>query len=228
LVVFGSKLAGFLRPGVQVPSANACACGGLAALVMHVGRTSEMREEAFSVALAIASGASLVAMRVLFVRTKDPHRAKVQAFVWPPLIGAIAGAVADVWTHVGSWSVALSIFGTELGGGVAETVLIAILSAFAGLVGTALILPQVRALERARASAEEADARVSMVAERLALATWATALALAGIAFVVARARELDGMRVLVAVAALGFLAQCARVRRARSGVVSAASAPYR
>jgi hypothetical protein len=223
----GSTLVRTLRPGVQVPLANACACGGLAALVMHVGRTSEMRGEAFPVALAVASCASLVVMRVLFIQTNDPRQARIQAFLWPPLVGAIAGAVADVCMHVGGWTVNLSILGTELDGGVAETLVIAILSAFAGLVGTVLLLPQIRALERARFVTKEPVGLVTL-ADRLALLTWAAALGIGVVALVLARVREVDGAVALVTVATVGFLALCARVWRVRDAVAPMSSTPYR
>jgi hypothetical protein len=226
---FASSLLRALAPGVQVPLANACACSGVAALVMHAGRTSSLRKEAFSVGLAVASLASLVAMRSLFTRTRDPHAARVRAFLWLPLAGAIVGWAADVSMRMDGCSVGLSIAGNgDLTGGGLETVVIATLSAFVGLLGTALVLPQIHALERARSATKEQGARLAALAERLALFTWSVALGIGVIANDLARPREIDATRALVIVGTLGIIGQCGRALGVRAAVAPMTRLPYR
>ncbi len=217
-----------LRPGIQVPLANAVACGGLAALVMHVGRTAQLRQGAFSVGLVAASLGSLVAMSIVFRWTKDPDRARAQAFLWPPLVGALVGATADLCLHVGRSPVSLSIAGFGLGGGADETVMVAFLSSFVGLLGTALLWPQIQVLARARDATTERDARVAALAEWLALSVWGVALGVALLANGLATVREHGATWPLVLVGTLGLLGQCLRAAGIRGAVARGAPAPYR
>jgi hypothetical protein len=116
----------------------------------------------------------------------------------------------------------------ELRGGAVETVLIVILSAFAGLLGTALVWPQIHALERARSAAKEQGLRLAAVAERLARFVWSVALAIGVLANHLAGPRELDATRALVIAGTLGILGQCARAWGVRSAAAPMTPLPYR
>jgi len=105
-----------LRPGLQVPIANACAFAAIAALVMHFMRSVALSGSAFPAGVGLVALASLVVMRLLFGRARDAHGARTAALFWPPVIGGVAGAVVHVTTC--KPSVGLSIAGVPLGGGV--------------------------------------------------------------------------------------------------------------
>ena len=220
-----------LRPGLQVPLANACASTGVAALVMHFGRTSELRAEAFTLGLTVAACGSLVLMRVIFTGTNDPTRARTHALLWPPLLGASLGALCDWSIQASGYDLKLSFAGSPLGGGLGETLQIAAFSALAGLLGTALLLPQIRVLGRARASSASeggANPALAALAERLGLLTWAVALAIGVLASVLAGSREVEGAVVLAVVGATGLAGQVLRAFWGRSREVVTTPAPYR
>jgi hypothetical protein len=216
------------RPGVQVPLANACAFGGIAALVMHLMRTVDLTEEAFPAGVALVVGASLVVMRLLFGRSTDAHLARVQGLLWPPFIGCIVGASVHAGLCLGRPYMDLSIAGVHLGGGVAEVVAVAVLSGLAGLLGAALLLPQVMVVVRARAAARDAGVQLALTAARLAVAVWGIALGLSVLACGLARGTELGTSATLVAVAALGLSGQGLCAWLARQPVLQPAAAPYR
>ena len=223
-----SALLRVLRPGLQVPLANACAFGGIAALVMHAMRTVELFEEAFPVAVALVVGASLIVMRLLFGRSTGAHRARVQGLLWPPVIGCIAGALVHSTMCLDRPYMYLSIAGVSLGGSRAEVVAVAILSGLAGLLGAALLLPQVIVLIRARADMRDDGARLAQPAARLAVAVWGVALGIAGLACALARETELWTSAVLGTAAALGLTGQGVCVWLARQPVLQPVPAPYR
>jgi hypothetical protein len=228
-MVVPSGLLRALRPGVQVPLANACAFAGVAALVMHVVRTAEFFEVAFPVGVALTAVASLVVMRLLFARSSDSHRAFVQAVMWPPLMGACVGAAVDLCLRSDRPKMSLSFLGADLGGGVPETVAVALLSGLAGLLGTAIVLPQVLLVERAREGAGDGGSRLMRAAFRLAVIAWATAFTIASLATLLARREEGAATAVLVVACALGVAGQAARARLASESVTRVApAAPYR
>jgi hypothetical protein len=224
-----------LRPGLQVPLANACAFAGIAALVMHGMRTAALSDDAFPAGVGVVGLASLVVMRLLFGRARDAHGARMHALFWPPVLGGAAGAVVHVTTC--NPRVGLSIAGVWLGGGVPEIVAVASLSAFAGLLGAAVLVPQVLVIARARGEdcgggeggeAGHAGARLARLADRLARATWGLACVLAGAAYVVARPGEIATASALAAVTVAGLAAQIARAGLGRAGPASVPAAPYR
>jgi hypothetical protein len=216
----------FLRPGLQVPLANACAFAAIAALVMHFMRSVALSDAAFPAGVGFVALASLLVMRLLFGRARDAHGARMAALFWPPVIGGVAGAVVHV-AACDPW-VGLSIAGVWLGGGVPEVVAVASLSGLAGLLGAVLLLPQVVVIARARADEDEAGARLGRLAERLARATWGAACVLAGAAYVVARSGEIVTTCVLGALGAMGLAAQVAKTSLARAESVRLPAAPYR
>jgi uncharacterized membrane protein YqjE len=122
----------------------------------------------------------------------------------------------------------LSIAGVSLGGSRAEVVAVAILSGLAGLLGAALLLPQVIVLIRARADMRDDGARLAQTAARLAVAVWGVALGIAGLACALARETELWTSAVLGTAAALGLTGQGVCVWLARQPVLQPVPAPYR
>jgi hypothetical protein len=223
-----SALLRVLRPGLQVPLANACAFGGIAALVMHVMRTAELSEEAFPVGVALVVGASLIVMRLLFGHSSDAHRARVQALLWPPVIGCIAGALVHSTMCLDRPYMEMSIAGVSLGGGGAELVAVTLLSGLAGLLGAALLLPQVIVVVRARAAMRDGGAQLAQTAARLAVAMWGIALGVAVVACALARESELGTSAALAAEAALGLAGQGVCAWLARQPVLQPAPVPYR
>jgi hypothetical protein len=223
-----STLLRALRPGLQVPLANACAFGGVAALVMHVMRTAELSPEAFPVGVALVAGASLLLMRLLFVRSSDAHRARVHAFLWPPVIGALAGATVDRAMWLGHPEMRLAFLGVPFGGDVMEVVAVAVLSGFAGLLGTALLLPQIVVITRAKAATDDAGAHLSRLAVRLAQAAWAIAFAIAATSFVIARGTERSATSTHLVAAGIGLFGQTVRVWLSREKPIALATVPYR
>ena len=178
---------------------------------MHAMRTVELLEEAFPVAVALVVGASVIVMRLLFARSTDAHRARVQGLLWPPVIGCIAGALVHSTMCLDPPYMELSVAGVSLGGGGAEVVAVAILSGLAGLLG-ALLLPQVIVVVRARQAVQDGGARLAQTVARLAVAVWAVALGIAGLACALARETELWTSAVLGTAAALGLAGQGASV----------------
>lgn len=221
-------LLSVLRPGLQVPLANACAFGGVAALVMHVMRTAAFAPPAFPVGVALVAGASVVVMRLLFGGPADAHRARVQAFLWPPLVGALVGASIDCAMNLASPQLRFAFLGEPLGGGPMEAVAVGLLTGLAGLLGTALLLPQIAAIARARAAADEDAARLTRIAERVTAATWAAALGIAAVSAIIAARDEVATATGLVIVAAIGFAAQVMKPRLARESLARAVALPYR
>jgi len=217
-----------LRPGLQVPLANACAFGGIAALVMHVMRTAELSAEAFPVGVALVVGASLVVMRLLFGRSTDAHLARVQGLLWPPVIGCTVGAAVHALMCLRQPYMQLSIAGVSLGGGAAEVVAVALFSGLAGLLGAALLLPQVVVVVRARAAARDAGMKLAQTAARLAVVMWGVALAVAVVACALAHEAELGTAATLAAAAALGLAGQGVCAWLAREPGLQPAPAPYR
>lgn len=218
-----------LRPGIQVPLANACACGGIAAIVMHFGRTAAMRPQAFAVGVLVAVIVSLLLLRLLFVGSPDAHRARVRAALWPPLVGAVVGIAADGCMHLGG-GVSVSFAGVALGGGAPELMAIAVLGALAGTAGTALLLPQVSVLHRSRLLDPTAS-RVALAADRLGVVAWGVASLLAMAACALADERETATACALALACVTGGAGQWLRWHRlTRASAPSAAlvAAPYR
>jgi hypothetical protein len=223
-----SALLRALRPGLQVPLANACAFGGIASLVMHIMRTAELSEDAFPAGVALVVGASLIVMRLLFGHSSDAHRARVQAFLWPPVIGCIAGALVHSTMCLDRPYMDLSIAGVSLGGGGAELVAVALLSGLAGLVGAALLLPQVIVVVRARAAMRDGGAQLAQTAARLTVAVWGIAFGISGVACGLAQETEFGTSATIMAVAALGLTGQGLRAWLGRQPVLQQAPVPYR
>jgi len=223
-----SALLRVLRPGLQVPFANACAFGGIAALVMHAMRTVELCEEAFPLAVALVVGASLIVMRLLFGRSPNAHRAQLHGLLWPPVIGCIAGALVHSTMCLDRPYMEMSIAGVSLGGAGPEVVAVALLSGLAGLLGAALLLPQVIVVVRARAAMRDGGAQLAQTAARLAVAMWGIALGVTGVACALARETELGTSAALAAGAALGLAGQGVCAWLARQPVLQPAPAPYR
>lgn len=223
-----SALLRALRPGVQVPLANACAFGALAALVMQAMRTAELSPEAFPTGVALVAGASLLLMRLLFVRTSDAHRARVHAFLWPPVIGALVGATVDRGMCLGRPEMSLAFLGVPLGGDVMEVVAVAVLSGLAGLLGTALLLPQIVAIARAKWATGDDAARLSRLAVRLGQAAWAIAFVIAATSFLVARGPERIAASTLLLAAGIGLCGQTVKLWLSREKPIALATLPYR
>jgi hypothetical protein len=217
-----------LRPGVQVPLANACAFGGIAALVMHAMRTAALSAEAVPAGVALVAGASLLLMRLLFVRSTDAHRARVHAFVGPPMIGALVGATVDRGMCWERPQMGLAFLGMPLGGDVMEAVAVAVISGLAGLLGTALLLPQIVVIAHAKTASDDAAASLTRLAVRLAAATWAIAFAVGVLTDLIARGSERITARTLLIAAAVGLCSQAVRWRLDRERPIRSSAVPYR
>jgi hypothetical protein len=221
-------LARTLRPAVQVPVANACAFAGIAAIVMHFLATAQLSPVAVPSGVALTGVASLAVMRLLFTRSTDVHRSRVHAVLWPPLLGAIVGTAVDLGMRLGHPHMRIGFAGISLGGGVAEAVAVAVLSAIAGILGTAIVLPQVNTLARARASDARSGAHVAHAAGALALRAWASALAIGALACALAAPGEVAAPAVIAALGALGLASQGAHAQLARESDLDVACGPYR
>jgi hypothetical protein len=195
---------------------------------MHALRTAAMSPAAFPPGIALVAAASLVVMRLLFGRPIDAHRARVHAFLWPPVIGALVGPVVDRFMWLTVPDLELAFLGVRFHGDLAEIVAVAVLSAAAGLLGAALLVPQIIVITRARSAPDDAAARLTRLASRLALATWAIAFAIAAASDLLASRREQAAASVLVALAAIGLCGQALRWWLSREPPMRLAAVPYR
>lgn len=168
-----------------------------------------MRPQAFTVGVVVALLASMLVLRFLFVGSPDWNRACVRTALWPPLVGAIVGIAADLCMRMDG-GVSLSFGGMALGGGLPETIAVAILGAFAGIAGTALLLPQVVLLHRAR-WVDPTEEEVASAAERLGVLAWTAASSLTLFTLVIADERERTVTLALALGCILGGTGQCVR-----------------
>lgn len=216
-----------LRPSVQVSTGNACAFAGTAAIAMHLVGTASLSKAAVPVGVLLTGVAALGAMLALFTRLTDAHRARVQAVLGPPLVGALVGMLIDGGIRAANPTMRIGFAGIALGGGLAEFVAVAVLSAMVGLVGVAIVLPQVNALACTREGDAQGGPHSAHAAGSLALRAWVTALGigLLGLMWGDSRGPSLA----VVVLGALGLASHLVRERFARAGRVAfPAPLPYR
>jgi hypothetical protein len=152
----------------------------------------------------------------------------VHAFLWPPVIGALVGATVDRGMCLGRPEMSLAFLGVPLGGDVMEVVAVAVLSGLAGVLGTTLLLPQIVVIARAKAATDDASARLTRLAVRLAQAAWAIAFVIAATSFLIAPRTERSAASTLLVAAVIGLFGQTMRLWLAREKPLELATLPYR
>jgi hypothetical protein len=213
----------WLRPGAQVPLATACTFGAMTAIVLRVLGVGDLWARAGDAGVAIGAVLSLGALRLL-ARTDDADRARIRAIAWPPALAGIVGAAVNCILHLRFPRAELAFEGLSLSDlGPVEPLAVGVLSAFAGLMGSMVLLPQVWLLARARD--RDDGAAIARVARGLAVTAWALAFVTSAVARLVAR--QPWAPAVLFVIASFGLLGQTLLLRRERA-LPMPVTGPYR
>jgi hypothetical protein len=224
------------RPSVQVPLATAWAFAAVAALVMHALHLVLLWPCALPFGVALAAGLSFFAMQRLFRGSGAPQldaggrlpaevRARFRVIAWPPMLAAVVGLTVDLGLRIQRPNAALCFLGLRL---VPEALDVAMLSAAAGALGTAVLLPLTLWFQRTRALIDEDDfERREDVAKQLAVWTWAVGLVVSAANLALAERAERSTGVALSAVALMGA-AGALLARRRSDAAQRVLQSPYR